>query len=71
MKPLDAKFKTLLSDYVDRFVRRISSTSISEAPIPIAPAFANNCAEFGIWFKTSFGHGSLAAIPWLACFYPG
>lgn len=25
----------------------------------------------GIWFKTSFGHGNPAAIPWLACFVPG
>ena len=71
MKPLDASFKALLTDYVDGFITRISSTSTSQAPIPIAPAFTNKCEELGIWFKTSFGHGSLASIPWLACFVPG
>ena len=71
MNNLDASFKALLTDYVDGFIARVSSTSSSQAPIPIAPAFANRCEESGIWFKTSFGHGNLASIPWLACFVPG
>ena len=71
MTLLDARFKALLTDYVDGFITRISSASTSQAPIPIAPALANKCEELGIWFKTSFGHGSLAAIPWLACFVQG
>ena len=71
MKLLDANFKALLTDYIDGFITRISSTSTSQVSIPITPAFANKCEELGIWFKTSFGHGNLASIPWLACFVPG
>ncbi len=71
MKSLDANFKSLLTDYVDGFIARISSASSSQTPIPIAPEFAKKCEELGIWFKTSFGHGSLAAIPWLACLVKG
>ncbi len=71
MKLLDASFQALLTDYVDGFIQRVASASPSQAPIPIAPAFANKCEALGIWLKTSFGHGNLAAIPWLACFVPG
>ena len=71
MKLLDASYQALLTDYVDSFIQRVASANTSQVPIPITPAFANKCAALGIWFKTSFGHGSLAAIPWLACFVPG
>ena len=71
MKSADESFIALLRDYIYAFVDRVASNSASQTPIPLAPAFAKTCEELGIWFKTSFGHGSLAAIPWLACFVPG
>lgn len=71
MKSADESFNALLRDYIHAFVERVASNSASQTPIPVAPAFAKTCEELGIWFKTSFGHGSLAAIPWLACFVPG
>ena len=71
MKSPDESFKALLRDYVDAFVARISSSNISQTPIPVAPELANKCEDLGIWLKTSFGHGNLAAIPWLGCFAPG
>ena len=71
MKSADDSFNALLSDYIGAFVERVVSNSASQTPIPVAPAFAKTCEELGVWFKTSFGHGSLAAIPWLACFVPG
>lgn len=71
MKSADENFNALLKDYVYAFVERVTSSSTSQTPIFVAPAFAKSCEELGIWFKTSFGHGSLASIPWLACFVPG
>ncbi|MFM9902240.1 MAG: McrB family protein [Polaromonas sp.] len=71
MKSTDAVFESLLNDYVSAFVARVSSSSTSQVPIPVTADFSHQCEKLGIWFKTSFGHGSLAEIPWLACFAPG
>jgi 5-methylcytosine-specific restriction protein B len=68
---LSPEFKKLLTKYVDDFIVRVTSGSTSQVPITLDPAFSLACKELNIWFKTSFGHGNLAAIPWLACFAPG
>ena len=68
---LGADFKTLLQRYVEAFIARVTSDSTSQVSISIEPAFALACEAAGIWFKTSFGHGNMAQIPWLACFVAG
>lgn len=68
---LNPEFKKLLSKYVEDFIVRVTSGSTSQVPIALDPAFSLACKGLNIWFKTSFGHGSLAEIPWLACFAPG
>jgi 5-methylcytosine-specific restriction protein B len=68
---LTPTFKKLLSKYVEDFIVRVTSGSTSQVPIAIDPAFSLACKDLNIWFKTSFGHGNLAEIPWLACFAPG
>ncbi len=69
--PLSPAFKQMLHKYVEDFIVRVTSSSTSQVPIPIDAAFSLACKDLNIWFKTSFGHGSLAEIPWLACFAPG
>ena len=68
---LGADFKTPLQRYVEAFIARVTSDSTSQVSISIEPAFALACEAAGIWFKTSFGHGNMAQIPWLACFVAG
>lgn len=68
---LSPEFKKLLTKYVEDFITRVTSGSTSQVPIALDPAFSLACKELNIWFKTSFGHGNLAEIPWLACFAPG
>ena len=68
---LGADFKTLLQRYVEAFIARVTSDSTSQVSISIEPAVALACEAAGIWFKTSFGHGNMAQIPWLACFVAG
>lgn len=58
MKSADERFNALLRDYIDAFLDRVASNSASQTPIPVALEFAKTCQELGIWFKTSFGHGS-------------
>jgi len=68
---LTPQFNKLLSKYVEDFITRVTSGSTSQVPIALDPEFSLACKELNIWFKTSFGHGNLAEIPWLACFAPG
>lgn len=68
---LTPAFNKLLSKYVEDFITRVTSGSTSQVPIALDPEFSLACKELNIWFKTSFGHGNLAEIPWLACFAPG
>jgi hypothetical protein len=68
---LSPEFKKLLEKYVEDFIVRVTSGSTSQVPIKSDPAFSLACRDLNIWFKTSFGHGNLAEIPWLACFAPG
>ncbi|MBK7049858.1 MAG: hypothetical protein IPH54_03230 [Rhodoferax sp.] len=68
---LSPEFKKLLNKYVEDFIVRVTSGSTSQAPIALDPVFSLACKDLNIWFKTSFGHGNLAEIPWLACFAPG
>jgi len=68
---LSPEFNKLLAKYVADFIVRVTSGSTSQVPIALDPAFSLACKDLNIWFKTSFGHGNLAEIPWLACFAPG
>jgi len=68
---LSPEFNKLLAKYVADFIVRVTSGNTSKVPIALDPAFSLACKDLNIWFKTSFGHGNLAEIPWLACFAPG
>lgn len=68
---MSLEFKKLLRQYVEDFIGRVTSGSTSQAPIALDPAFSLACKALNIWFKTSFGQGNLAEIPWLACFALG
>lgn len=68
---LNPEFKKLLKKYVEDFIARVTSGSSSQVPIALESAFSLACKELNIGFKTSFGHGNLAEIPWLACFALG
>jgi len=71
MTVLDSNFKSQLTEYVSSFIARVTSDSTSQILIKTTPQFDTSCKTLGIRFKTSFGHGSLADIPWMACFVPG
>lgn len=70
-KMFSANFKVLLTKYVEDFIVKVAAGNFDLRPIPIAPAFSLECKGLNIWFKTSFGFGNAAAIPWLACLLPG
>lgn len=70
-KIFSANFKDLLTKYVEDFIVKVAAGNFDLRPIPIAPAFSLECKGLNIWFKTSFGFGNAAAIPWLACLLPG
>jgi 5-methylcytosine-specific restriction protein B len=64
---LSAAFIPYLREFLER--ARAEKLELSQVQIPAALQTVTN--PLGVKFKTSFGQGGPALIPWLACFMPG
>ncbi len=58
-----------LIPYVSDFLAQARGSDLKQTPIPDSLSQVSTNLE--IHFKTSFGMGTRARIPWLACFRPG
>jgi len=65
------QFKTAFLPYLRQFLERAQAErpDLSQVPIPIE--LQRICTKVDVTLKTSFGMGSPAMIPWLACFLRG
>jgi len=61
--------KAELKPYVAEFLNRATGTD--QKQVEIKPGLSAAGLDVGVHFKTSFGQGTLAQIPWLACFAQG
>lgn len=58
-----------LKPYVEKFLEMARQPGLKT--VPVHGDLRSSGAALGLQFKTSFGQGSQAVIPWLACLFPG
>ena len=57
--------------YLREFLERAKAEKPELAQVEIPAELQSAVKSLGVSFKTSFGMGSPAVIPWLGCFLPG
>ena len=65
------QISTAFTPYLREFLARAKAEKLELAQVEIPAELQSAVKSLGVSFKTSFGMGSPAVIPWLGCFLPG
>lgn len=64
-------FRTEFIPYLKQFIARAKTRNNELKQVEIPESLNNLMKPMDLRFKTSFGQGSPAVVPWLGCFLPG